>query len=445
MINKSEVLIHFAEYFGYPQISLKPIRDRQDFNLANKIIQATKKELDKRKNHIVKRPLFFAGSVDFMVKNEDHIKEYYVLETNGGSSRGYSTLPEKFWSKSFDSYAHTLDFVKTKNPVVIIGAPPSDLLYYEKILMSEHIVKKLMRENSIKAKAEMVRNLTDKRLKEGNIVITGSYGEILPRLKVKGNIVFFDNKKVDVLIGDGIARRKPEIIRHLINDDLKTLVVNDIFFITDDKSLTYLSVDKASDMLEPYSIYPIGFHRSCNISNLRKSISKMLNKNNEILIKPHGGSGGSGIDILSAKDNVESKINKSIKHYQSKFGPKRDPFPYTVCQRVKATPVTWKKGEHHYDIRVYVTRVGNRVLPAGALMRISLEPFTGAFTKKSFVVNLSGYEGVDTERGFGISRESLRLFNLTEKDFVNMFSAASVLMAFINNNYKRLIKEGLRS
>jgi hypothetical protein len=441
MINKSETLIHFAEYFGYPQISLKPIRERQNIKLIDKIMHSTEEHLREKGGNLVKKPLFFAGSVDFMVKNEDGLKEYYVLETNGGSSRGYSTLPEKYWSKAYDSYAETLDFVKTKNPVVIIGAPPADLIYYEKILLSEHIVKKMLRNNSIDAKAVMIKDLTEKQLKKGNVVITGSYSEIIPRLNVKGKTVYLDNKKVDVLIGDGIARRKPEIVRYLLKNELKTIVVNDIFFITDDKSLTYLAVNKAKKELNDYSIYPIGFEKAYSKTELKNSIKSMLNKNSEILIKPHGGSGGSGIDIISENDDVDKKINGSLIHYAKKFGKNRQPYPYTVCQRVKATPVDWKSGKHQYDIRVYVRRHKNKILPAGALMRIAIEPFTGIFTKKSFVVNLSGYEGVDTDRGFGISRQSLSLFELTEKDFVNMFSAASVLMAYICNNYKTLVKE----
>ncbi len=56
--------------------------------------------------------------------------------------------------------------------------------------------------------------------------------------------------------------------------------------------------------------------------------------------------------------------------------------------------------------------------------------------RKSFVVNLSGYKGVDTSRGLGISKYTLDILNLSTEDFVNMFTAASILMAEISNNYQ---------
>jgi hypothetical protein len=47
------------------------------------------------------------------------------------------------------------------------------------------------------------------------------------------------------------------------------------------------------------------------------------------------------------------------------------------------------------------------------------------------VVNLSGYGGVDTERGLGISAESLAVTGLEEQDMAQMFAAATVLLSYI--------------
>ncbi len=435
-----ENIIKYGKYFASPQISLRPIRLRQNKKLANEIIGMSKAKLRSTKANVVNEPLFFAGSVDYMVKNENGKKVYYVLETNGGNSRGYSAMPLAHWKEANECYAESLSFISSDNPVVIIGYPNTDLLLYEKIFLAEHLSKKIKGDGK-ESKVVQVKNLTAQMLNKGGLVILGSYAEILDRLSVyKNNYVYFDGKKVDVLIGDGIARRKPDIIEHLEKKDLKSLVINDIFFITDDKALTYLAVEEAREIMKKYDIEPIAFKRAKNKTQLTKKVKKIIKEIPEILVKPHGGSGGSGIDIISNKNHIKSKIESSIKHYHKKFGKKRNPFPYTICQRVHATPVEWNEALHHFDIRVYVGRKKDRVVPLGALMRIALEPFAGRFSKKSFVVNLSGYEGVDTDRGFGLKKESLYLFKLDKNDFSKMFAGACALIAYINNNYTDLTK-----
>lgn len=440
MFNTSENIINYGKYFASPQISVKSIRRRQDDALANKIIKQSLSNLRTGDYNLVQEPLFFVGSVDFMVKNETGDKTYYILEANGGNSRGFSALPFGNWQQTNDCYAESLTFAGSKNPVVLVGHPNKDLLLYEKILLSEHLVEKM---RSISADAEVVHlnNLTAKRLKQGNLVIIGPYKDLLPQISLhKNNYVYFQGKQVDILIGDGIARRKPEIVRQILKKSLKSIVINDVFVITDDKALTYLAVEQAAPLLKKFNVEPIAFSRAKDRGQLNKMVPAMLKDIPEILIKPHGGSGGSGIDIISKQNHIDQKIESSIKHYHTKFGTHRNPYPYTVCQRVAATPIVWNDALHHFDIRIYVGRIKDRIVPLGALMRVALEPFAGHFSKKSFVVNLSGYEGVDTDRGFGLHNDSLRLFNLNEKDYASMFGAACTLIAFINNNYLELMK-----
>ncbi len=435
-----EHIVNYGKYFASPQISLKPIRNRQDEKLTEETIKLSSRKLKKNAFDVVQEPLFFMGSVDFMVRNENDQKTYYILEANGGNSRGFSALPYKYWQETNKCFAESLSFAGSKNPVIVVSHPNKDLILYEKIMLSKHLAE-VMQKTNPGAEVVHVDNLTTKRLKQGNLVILGPYKDILPKLSVfKNNYVYFEGKQVDILFGDGIARRKPEIIKHLLKKDLKSIVVNDIFLLTDDKALTYLAVDEAKLILKNFNVEPIAFKRAKTRKNLEKTIGDILEEIPEILIKPHGGSGGSGIDIITSASQVQSKVSSSIKHYQEKFGVGRNPYPYTVCQRVEATPIVWNDALHHFDIRVYVGRQGDRIVPLGGLMRIALEPFAGHFTKKSFVVNLSGYEGVDTDRGLGLSEDTLKLLNLNKDDYANMFAAACSIIAYMNNNYIYLMK-----
>ena len=74
----------------------------------------------------------------------------------------------------------------------------------------------------------------------------------------------------------------------------------------------------------------------------------------------------------------------------------------------------------------------------GALFRIALEPHSGGNRKRALVVNLSGYGGLDIERGLGISSESLKITRLSEEDLANMFAASAVLLTYIAQNYEKI-------
>jgi hypothetical protein len=69
------------------------------------------------------------------------------------------------------------------------------------------------------------------------------------------------------------------------------------------------------------------------------------------------------------------------------------------------------------------------------VFRIALEPFTGENRKRALVVNLSGYGGVDTERGLGVSSEALAVTRLEEEDLARMFAASAVLMSHVADNH----------
>ncbi|RJQ33382.1 MAG: hypothetical protein C4562_00530 [Actinobacteria bacterium] len=431
-------LIHFSSFFGFPQISLEPIRLRQDSALAGDLIQGAINKLKTTNSNVTNKPSFFAGSVDFMVKNIAGKKTFYVLETNGGSSRGFSALPFKHWRQAYDGYTETLNHIHKKNPLVVLASPNSDLLFYEKVLLAEHFLTKL-KTFSEKAKTVAINNLEPKDLKGKPLVVIGDYQSIIPRVKLSNNYLTLDGKQIDVLIGDGAARRCAAVVKHLHKKSLKTIIVNDVFFITDDKSLTYQAVEMANKTLGLHGVEPIIFKRAFSYEDLYFKCRQALEELPEILIKPHGGSGGSGIDIITDKRQIKKKIESSISHYHNKFGQNRNPYPYTICQRVEATPITWNDSLRHFDIRVYIGRKGKAIVPTGALMRIALEPFNGYFTKKSFVVNLSGYEGVDTDRGLGVSKASLALLGLSKNDFAKMFAVACSLCAYISNNYQEIM------
>lgn len=421
---------------GGAQVSLEDIRMRQDPKLCDEIFSEAVTRLSSLKTSKAPGRLFFAGSVDFMVNRERGKSKFYILETNGGSSRGFSVMTPNAWLRACLGYYEAVKHIKSKKPVILIGCPSKDLLLYEKMILAQVFSEKI-RSDFGKNPKQLDAKL-DGFDKNHPAIIVAPYHDIIPYLDISDSKIAYKGLPVDILIGDGIARRNKKVCKNMLRDKLDSIVVNEIFHITDDKSLTYSAVSQAAKLLSRFNVKPFFFWRSWSKKTTIQAVTEGLRHVSEILIKPHGGSGGSGIDVITKKDNIEKKINESMEHYYEKFGKDRNPFPYTICECVKATPAKWRNSMHQFDIRIYVAREKDEIIPVGALCRIAKDPFLGKFTKKTFVVNLSGYGGVDTSRGLGISPETLEILNLTKKDFVDMFCSAATLTAFICSEYKLL-------
>lgn len=433
-----ETLVNDLGNKGLKQIGLAPIRQKQDDELCRKLIDLSIERI--RQLKLTKDPgrHFFVGSVDFMVNKSPAGCKLYVLETNGGSSRGFSVMPEDAWANACLGYSQAVDYSDSRNPLVLIGHPDNDLLMYEKIVLGENVKEYMATQMNLNAVVTNVSGLAT--INDKPAIVMDSYKNIIPHLDIAEDYVTLNSRHVDVVIGDGVARRNKKVCEQLLSDTMNTVVVNEIFHITDDKSLTYTAVTDAARLLSQFNVKPLLFFRALDKGQLLSLCGQALESASEVLIKPHGGSGGTGIDIITEKDDIEQKVESSISHYIEKFGEKRDPFPYTICERVDSTPVSWRGAKHQFDVRIYVAKQGSEIHPLGALSRIAIEPFVGKFTKKSFVVNLSGYGGVDTSRGLGISKDSLDVLNLDEEDFINMLCASSSLMSYIATDYPNLKK-----
>jgi hypothetical protein len=239
---------------------------------------------------------------------------------------------------------------------------------------------------------------------------------------------------VSAIIGDGVARRHYQMSR---GERFDVVLANWSFAITDDKYLTYRAVEKAADILTPFDVSPLQFWHADTVDEL-VALCETHREHVDLIIKPFQGSGGAGVQAIDERSHIPVVIQESMGEFRQKFGAWRSPFPYTVCEKVEAHRAVWRESQRNFDFRVYVARDGDQLLPVGALFRIALEPFTGENRKRALVVNLSGYGGVDTERGLGVSAEALAVTRLEEKDLASMFAASAVLLSYIAGNYQAI-------
>lgn len=446
-------LIELGKYFGVNLISFKLLRESQDDKYADKIRKRALKKLEKSKeNYLIEKEMFYAGAIDFMVEENNGRKRFFILETNGGSSRGLSIITSKQQGLLYDGYLQAIKNSLKNNKrednklFILVGTPIDDALLHEKIFLLEYLKKKILEIGySVNIYTEL--NFKGFFTEDVAFFIT-DYKNIALNISFKDNWVMYKDQKINLLVGDGIARRiKEEDFKRLMREDFRkinTIIVNPIFLITDDKSLTYLAEYFAKSKLKKYRVKYLMFSKGMNEEDLLKKMDFVVkNYNTNFIIKPSGGSGGAGIIPISSDEdpsNFKKIIKKSKDEFFGKFLKNRDPYPYTIMEMANFSLINWRNGNHTFDIRIYLSQKEGKIIPIGGLVRIARNSYGGTLNKQEFVVNLSGYNGnIEVDRALAISPRTRDILNLSDEDFVDMFCIGCVLFKSFTENYYKII------
>ncbi|MFX1232975.1 MAG: hypothetical protein ACFFBY_00340 [Promethearchaeota archaeon] len=453
-ISESDLeLIKLGKALGLDLISFAALRASQDDNFVDQVREeALERMLKEGDNYLQNNDFFYVGSIDFMVSSEPDGNKFFLLETNGGSHRGISILSEKQQNLLYNGYLGAIYKAFSNNKredgkiLILVGVPENDNLIHEKVLMIDYFRRKLKAEGHT-VKIFNIDNF-DAEFKAEFIFLIADYNQISDSISYSHNWVEFSGEKINLLIGDGIARRlsSKKFITVLKEDfrKLNTIIVNPIFIITDDKSLTYLSSHLNKKELEKYKLKYLLFTKAYFERDFINKVETFKNGfNKSLILKPVGGSGGAGVMQISRNDdnsNIRRILEESKKEFYNKFKDARNPFPYTLQEKAEFSLIDWNGEKHTFDIRIYLAQKDNRIIPIGGLARISRTNFINGSNKEEFVVNLSGYNGkIEVERGIGFSKSSCKILNLTFEDFVNMFCLGCTLFKSIVQNYKRIV------
>jgi len=448
-------LVKLGESLGLDLVSFAELRGSQKDGFADKIRTKSLELMEKDNDNVLTaNDLFYAGSIDFMVSDEPEGKKFFLLETNGGSNRGLSIISVKQQAIMYDGYYRAIDQAITANKrgdnkiLVLVGVPIEDGLIHEKVIMLEYIRNRLKNRN----KSVEIYNIDNfsRDFEVDVAILIADYKQLSTTLSFSDNwVIVKKDARVSVLIGDGIARRlHDEEFARLIREDFRqinSIIVNPVFRITDDKSLTYLASYYAKDILEKYNLKYLLFTKAYNEEDLIEKIKYVLSKyKRPFIIKPNGGSGGAGVIPIGPNEdhgNIQNLIEQSKSEFFKKFMKNRDPYPYTIQEMAQFSLIDWRGGKHTFDIRIYMSQQKDGVLtPIGGLARIARGNYHGTLDKEEFVVNLSGFDGqIEVSRGRGLSSENANLLNLTFDDFVNVFSIGCALFVSMAKNYQKIM------
>jgi len=449
-------LINLGKTMGLDLVSFVDLRGSQEEEFADKVREKALEKMEANQDHYLNETdMFYAGSIDFMVCDEPGGKEFFLLETNGGSNRGLSILTLKQQAIKYDGFFEAIEQAIKNNKrgdnkvLVLVGVPINDGLIHEKVIVVEYLRKRVKAKN-LTVGIYNVNNFPPE-FKEDVVFLIADYKQLSTTLSFSENWVIFNEKsKVSVLLGDGIARRiHDDEFSRLVKEDFRkinSIIINPIFRITDDKSLTYLASYFSKDILEKYKLKYLLFTKAYTEEDLIDKIKEvLLIYKKPFIIKPNGGSGGAGVipigpdqDLNKLKDLIE----ESKKEFFLKFMKNRDPYPYTIQEMAQFSLIKppFSEGRHTFDLRIYLAQREGKIIPIGGLARVARGEYHGTLDKQEFVVNLSGFDGkIEVFRGQGISEKNAKMLDLTLDDFVNIYCISSVVFVSIINNYQRIM------
>jgi len=421
--------IELSGLVGYKQYSLSSIRARQDGALTERLRQQALERIGDPNQIEVTDDNFFVGSVDYMVRQAENGQlRYTVLETNGGSSRGLTLLAPADVERLMNAFVEMLRFVEDESPLIVIGHPDGDVLLTEKFLIAYRLKEALQaRRPGQRVRILPIQSFGQQRRTDEALIVISPHSQSALALHTQDDKVYLLDRRVQVIIGDGVVARHHQLGRRRTH----VVLANWIFPVTGDKFNTYEAVEKARHLLVPHGVYPLSFWRAWNRQELVQTCEAKRPEVDGLIIKPFQGSGGAGVLPLLEDTLVTEVVEESLNEFHTKYGRRVSPFPYTVCEKIKPWKATWRGQPHNFDIRIYVARRKDRLIPVGCLFRIAPKPDTGTYSKDSLIVNLSGYGGLAVERGLGLTTESLETVHLQEEDITRIFAASTLLMAAI--------------
>jgi hypothetical protein len=431
-LNDLEWFIKLGGLVGYKQFGFSEIRARQDAGLTDRLRQRALARIQDPQLIQLDDDSLFMGSVDYMVRDtSDGQVGYTVLETNGGSSRGLTLLSPPDVERLMVGFVEMLRFVDAEEPpLIVVGHPDGDALITEKFLIIYRLKEALERERpGLKVRVVSIDGFRKlRRAGEGEAVIVLSpHGRLLLSLHRQDNQAYLLGRRVHLIIGDGAVA-----MHHQLGKQRSDVVLaNWVFPVTGDKFSTYDAIERARDLLTPHGLYPLHFWRAWSREELEQICEEQRSEMDGLIIKPFQGSGGAGVIPVLPDSTVADAVDDSLGEFYTKYGRRNNPFPYTVCEKIKPRKATWRGNRHNYDIRIYVARQGDVLIPVGCLFRLAPQPDKRTYSKGSLIVNLSGYGGIAIERGLGLTEESLETVHLEEEDIVKIFAASTLLMAAI--------------
>lgn len=452
-------ILELSPILGLNLIEFKNIRDAQDQNMLEEIIEETTIMIENSS----KLDDYYFGCLDYLVYEENNKKYYSFLEFNGTTSVLFSTIPLKTLDKMLMGLSECVQNIKDSVPVVMIpiSTVPNkhgfiiSKFYHERMLIAEYLKRGLQK---YFGRGKIV-NLKD-LLRQNSFnpseptIVMGHINEFSQIFKCIDERLCIFEQPISLSIQDRTCHKIFTEYQGKIKEDA-FIVVNGIYSFGGNKAQAYYMHNSFIE-----NNYFKGFDKPIcfEIANTKEElITKVIQKvrdGKQIVIKPCALGSGKGLCFFlnnESTDEIVEKIESSIKSSEG-IQSNNWIYPYTICDFVDAAVIDNhehpRKG-HKFELRIFVYRENNKLKAVPSLVKIAPRIYNQAELDSLMLLNnvsVSSAQNLGTVDDFTMplnNNETLKTIKLTVDDLKDISAFSVNLIKYVIDNSEILKDETL--
>jgi hypothetical protein len=396
-----ETLVGAAPMLGHLLEDRSAIRDRQDWNLLQRLQADTSTPLRDESQ----QDLFCVAPLDVLVTQAEQRRQYHVIEINGTGIGGLTNLTGDAVSCVLDGLCQMAERLPDAAPLVLIASsgkesaasPRLNKLLHEKILYAEAMKRGFEFSGRPARVATMAQAMKDPTILQSAqpVILLGYMKEFLDQLECDDEgVLTLQGRQVNAAVNDRFCLNVVHRFGNRV-DLNRFQTMNRAFLAGADKGIAYALLNEFTAKHPQHACLPseVSFARVQNRDELIATVQRWRRQGRRPVIKPQGTGLGHGIEMfLDAKesdDHVIRRIDGSLKLTEEQYGMRGGAFPYTVCEFLDTCTIASQHplAGHKYELRIVVYRDGMQLKAFPSIVKIASEKYDAAQPSPLSLIN----------------------------------------------------------
>jgi hypothetical protein len=442
-------LIEVCTLLGHKLEDRSQIRLGQNEELLNYLMLSTCRLADVS----IDLERFCFGSFDFLIYEQNGQRRFQLLEVNGTGMAGITNVPLFILDMVMMSLSKSVTNLTDPTPLVLVpysgtvklADSGTSQLIHERILYAQSI-KQTFQKKYGQGQILALTNLDPEQplLLTKPTVVMGFLKDLLPYCSVESGRLCFLGNPISAALHDQFCEYA---ITHFKNELGKNAfkALNHIFPIASDKGGAY---EIYNDFLDKHSFHWIKDQADYSLCQDRQSlIDTVLAKRNEgipVVIKPHAGGLGRGIEFFidqEPDDIIVNKVDASIHAIEQYYGLEGGVFPYTVCRFIDSTVINKPDSPwhgHKYELRLFVFKDGQRLMAVPAIAKLASHKYDAASPNRAMLMNNIAFSKNENHTSSGTdymlpltNEDTLRLLDISTDQIKELCSFSTRFMTHV--------------
>lgn len=392
-------LMEVSTLLGHPLEDRTPIRQAQDPALLQDVMQQSARLVDSP----VRQERFYFGCLDFLMYQREGQWLFSPLEMNGTGMVGLTNLPLFVMERLLNTLSDIPSRLSADAPLILVpysgtyklATSGTSQLIHERILYAQAMKEAFQR---LYGKG-MITGLPRLETNPGVIspgmpmVVLGYVKDLFAHLSVSDGRLMFFGRPVAAAMHDQFC---DYVLQHygaeMDPDGFKP--VNHIFPVATDKGGMYQVYNRMiRAQAFPSVSDPVHYDLLPDRDALVDYVLDALADGRKLVIKPHAGGLGRGIEFFIAPESRErtiEKIDASITSMEKFYGVAGAVFPYTVCDYIDSRVIdapTHPFHGHKFELRMMVIRDGDSLQAVPSIVKVASVAYDPAHTERLMLLN----------------------------------------------------------